>query len=385
MLTLAKKALKGSISSRKKINEKFGHSEYRFLKYMAEYKPNLFFETKQINDYYKIFCYNLDCTIEYFSPEQILARKRYNRMIQFFVEVFTETFVNIKPISEETILLDTEFVEEIYTTFCGIIKEQFEFLSDIEIKILTLRYGFNFTDFVPNNLYNITRLANTLKISRGIAVKEYSNVLKILRTSPKIKSFESFLNFRYNGEYLYKKIKQNPDLKCSELLNQISFVDGLAKKYFNTFINKYEEFLSVPISFLTVSDIFYDLGVTDYKGNNTHITIERFYNNIGSSVNVYKYFSAKEYRIIFSSLFKKGILYISEVYTDFYIKDMIIKSDRFKRLLKQKNINYISEILVDGDFFLNPYNTKNSIVGYLELMSILKDADILCLKQFYNS
>ena len=170
------------------------------------------------------------------------------------------------------------------------------------------------------------------------------------------------MKFKYNGMYLYTSLIENPDLKCSELLEKISFKDGLVKEYFNRLISNYTKFFSFFISFLTVGDVIHDFGITNYQSSNSHITIDKFFEKIGGKENVYRYFSAKEYKLIFKELFNKGIFYINEEYTNCCISDMNIKSDKFSKLLKNENIYRISEILDLRDFFLDPYNSKNSMV-----------------------
>lgn len=385
MKKLAKRALKGCKAARKKIDSKFGHSEYRFLRYLASYMPNECIDESTNDNYFK-FSRDIDCTVEYFSYTQYLARKRYNNMSYFLTEVFTSNFVNIPEIKEgETILFNEELVKELYNRFCHIVIEQFEFLDKRQIELLKLKFGFNFDEFIPNDICNITEIARIFKIPRYRAVSIYCNIIVILRNSPKLKLFEEFLKFKYNGDYLYKMIKANPELKCSELFNQLSFKKGLIKEEFGSIIYNYEEFFKVPISFLTVGDVVRASGVADYKEDNSHISIEKFFEKVGEFQNVYRYFSTKIYRIIFQYLFNVGILYINESYTDFCIKDMSIKSERLSLLLENEHINHISEILDRRDFFLDPYNSKNSMIGYLELISILKDAGIICLAQHYNA
>ena len=388
MIKLAKKALKGSKISREKINEQFRHSEYRFLQFLANYTLCSYKDVEEINSRFIEFSHDLDCTVQYFSKEQELARRRYNHMASFLTQVFTEYFVKMPEIKEDAILLKEELVEELYKNFCNILLEQFkefDFQDCYFEELITLKYGFNFVDFVPYDANNITKVAKTLNIPRSRAVSFDNQLILFLRNSPKLKLFEDFLKFKYNGMYLYTSLIENPDLKCSELLEKISFKDGLVKEYFNRLISNYTKFFSVPISFLTVGDVIHDFGITNYQSSNSHITIDKFFEKIGGKENVYRYFSAKEYKLIFKELFNKGILYINEEYTNCCISDMNIKSDKFSKLLKNENIYRISEILDLRDFFLDPYNSKNSMVGYIELLSILKDSGILCLKQFYDA
>ena len=358
------------------------------MQFLANYTLCSYKDVEEINSRFIEFSHDLDCTVQYFSKEQELARRRYNHMASFLTQVFTEYFVKMPEIKEDAILLKEELVEELYKNFCNILLEQFkefDFQDCYFEELITLKYGFNFVDFVPYDANNITKVAKTLNIPRSRAVSFDNQLILFLRNSPKLKLFEDFLKFKYNGMYLYTSLIENPDLKCSELLEKISFKDGLVKEYFNRLISNYTKFFSVPISFLTVGDVIHDFGITNYQSSNSHITIDKFFEKIGGKENVYRYFSAKEYKLIFKELFNKGIFYINEEYTNCCISDMNIKSDKFSKLLKNENIYRISEILDLRDFFLDPYNSKNSMVGYIELLSILKDSGILCLKQFYNA
>ena len=92
MIKLAKKALKGSKISREKINEQFHHSEYRFLQFLANYTLCSYKDVEEINSRFIEFSHDLDCTVQYFSKEQELARRRYNHMASFLTQVFIKIF-----------------------------------------------------------------------------------------------------------------------------------------------------------------------------------------------------------------------------------------------------------------------------------------------------
>ena len=144
-----------------------------FLQFLANYTLCSYKDVEEINSRFIEFSHDLDCTVQYFSKEQELARRRYNHMASFLTQVFTEYFVKMPEIKEDAILLKEELVEELYKNFCNILLEQFKELDFQDCyfeELITLKYGFNFVDFVPYDANNITKVAKTLNIPRSRAV-----------------------------------------------------------------------------------------------------------------------------------------------------------------------------------------------------------------------